>query len=147
MIKITPDTQWKWLHLPVNDRVANLNDKLIKVQQVDEVNLSKIHKAHADKLALFEEARLFLTRLAKKGFMVDDDRRTCLAFNKRLQNLEYTAQDHWGFEKDILHHNWWLDMPGCECPRMDNQECIGVDRMILSASCPWHGHFNIKTEI
>lgn len=55
-----------------------------------------------------------------------------------IEDMEYTLQGIWGFNRDKNFHTHWLDIKGCKCPHDDNLERIPHGR-IINLSCPWHG--------
>ena len=57
----------------------------------------------------------------------------------QMHSLEYILQMMWGFGRDVNYHRYHFDIKGCTCPYLDNMELIGVDMMIVSANCPFHG--------
>lgn len=58
----------------------------------------------------------------------------------QVENLEYDMQEAWKFSKDPTHHTHWFTDPKCACPKFDNLDLIGIDRRIISLSCPLHGN-------
>ncbi len=60
---------------------------------------------------------------------------------ERIEDIEFRMQYLWKFEKDPTRHRYWLDIKGCECPKIDNYERIGTPYRIIVTSCPWHGGF------
>lgn len=55
-----------------------------------------------------------------------------------IEDVEHTLQHLWGFPRDRDFHIHWLDLKGCTCPKMDNQELMGAPYRITSATCPHH---------
>ena len=56
-----------------------------------------------------------------------------------IKEIEFQLQVNWNFEKDELKHTWWNKVPGCKCPRIDNDERFGCPKLI-SSGCPIHKH-------
>jgi len=56
-----------------------------------------------------------------------------------IEDIEFTLQGIWGFTRDKSFHSHWLDISGCTCPRLDNQERFGTPERITARDCPWHG--------
>ena len=142
MIMIQEDTRKRWENLlPVVFRVG-LNSGLITSQNLDGTDVGIIFNLHGQKLYLFKEATEFLKEKADLGQLTDEDLETIDNFNQKLQALEFAAQEAWGFDEDANYHNWWMDMPGCKCPQMDNRERQGIEGYIHNGGCPWHGQFD-----
>jgi len=62
-----------------------------------------------------------------------------------LKLLEFELQENWNFPKDEKYHTWWNRFKGCTCPKMDNDERFGMDK-IINSTCPFHG-FEINVTI
>lgn len=149
MIKIKGETKKEWLNLlPIDFRVE-LNPSLIRKQELSQEEVGEIFRLHGEKFYLMNDARLFLAEeLADLGYIGEPEKKEIKKINDELKELEFKAQEAWGFEPDENHHNWWLDMPGCRCPQLDNRERIGYVGAIYNSTCPWHGWFQTdKTEI
>jgi hypothetical protein len=143
-IKISEETKKYWRNiLPIDYRVG-LNSNLIKTQDLSRVDVGIIFGLHGQKLALFDEARNMLHQFAEKGVITKKDRIEIERINNILEALEFNAQKAWGFEENEDYHNWWMDLPGCVCPQMDNRERQGIPGYIHTADCPWHGLFDKK---
>lgn len=56
-----------------------------------------------------------------------------------VQKIEFKLQRLWGFKQDPNFHSWFFRIPGCTCPKMDNQERIGTGYFIRTLDCPFHG--------
>lgn len=57
---------------------------------------------------------------------------------KNLEDVEYRLQGLWGFEKTLKYYHFW-DLPGCECPVLDNKDRLGTNTFVKNSSCPLHG--------
>lgn len=140
-IKISEETSKAWRNLlPIEYRVG-LSSSLIHLQNLSRTQVGKAFFYHGKKLKLFEEARDFLIKKANKGYLNKKDQRKIKKFTDGLTELEFGAQKAWGFAQDSKYHLWWMDMPGCSCPKMDNRERQGIGYYITDTSCPWHGDF------
>jgi hypothetical protein len=138
-IKITEETRKKWENLlPVEYRIG-LNSYLIQSKDLDRTDVGIIFGLHGQKLFLFNEAKNFLQKLGYKGEIKKDDIKNIKRINDILEDLEFAAQEAWGFDRDSDFHNWWMDLPGCRCPVMDNHERSGIPGYIYVEDCPWHG--------
>lgn len=54
-----------------------------------------------------------------------------------IEDIEFTLQGLWKFERSKDHHTHWIDIEGCTCPKMDNRNHWGTGRLTVS-DCPWH---------
>lgn len=72
---------------------------------------------------------------------IDSHRLECYNrdYVSHLEKLEYELQELWGFGKDRSKHEWWMKIPGCTCPKMDNEDLWGIDQRWYNSDCPWHG--------
>ena len=147
-IKITKKTADAWRNqLPIDFRVG-LNPGLIFQQELDRPDVGLVFAMHGEKLMLFHEMQDFLLGLTYTGEITPEDQEKILGYNKILKGLEFSAQRAWKFPENEDFHNWWLDVPGCTCPQMDNMERVGIPGNINSGDCVWHGLFDTtKTEI
>lgn len=55
-----------------------------------------------------------------------------------IERIEFELQRLWGFEQNKAFHSYWFRVKGCTCPKLDNQEMVGVGRRIISGDCPFH---------
>lgn len=39
-----------------------------------------------------------------------------------IEDIEFTLQGLWKFTRDVNFHTHWIDINGCKCPKMDNQD-------------------------
>ena len=63
-----------------------------------------------------------------------------------MRELEYKLQENWNFDKDPLKHTWWNRFEKCTCPKIDNAERFGYEK-IISSNCPFHGfEINVKVK-
>lgn len=54
-----------------------------------------------------------------------------------IEDVEFTLQGLWRFDRSKNHHTHWIDIKGCTCPKLDNQEQWGTGCITVS-DCPWH---------
>jgi len=59
-------------------------------------------------------------------------------------DLNLALQTAWQFNRDVTMHRFW-DLPGCSCPRMDNEDRRGTRYAVVNPDCPYHGS-NAKQE-
>ena len=109
--------------------MAILNEALAKRQNISDeqrVNLQFLYKKLDD---LIREEQLE-ERLSDKNVAKD--------YVRRMQNIEFQLQENWNFSKDPLCHTWWNSFDNCRCPKMDNNERFGHEK-IHRQDCPFHG--------
>jgi len=56
-----------------------------------------------------------------------------------LENIEYKMQDIFGFPHNRNYHRYWLKIPTCNCPKLDNSEYYGTQFRLTTNDCPIHG--------
>lgn len=54
-----------------------------------------------------------------------------------IEDIEFTLQGLWKFDRDVNYHTHWIEIKGCTCSKMDNIEHWGTGRITIS-DCPWH---------
>lgn len=64
--------------------------------------------------------------------------------NSFLENLYHVWQDNehrlqnlWGFTADWKYHKFWT-VPGCTCPKLDNQDNYPTGPYFYNDGCPYH---------
>jgi len=58
--------------------------------------------------------------------------------DKRLHEIEYELQKLKKYNNDIDYHIFWYQQPCCNCPKLDNDEKIGVSHKVVSLECIIH---------
>jgi hypothetical protein len=138
-IKLKKSVVKEWRNiLPIEYRV-HLNESLIKKQKLGPYRVGKVMESHGVRLGLFDMARAVLQDAAEKGKLTKKHQKTMEEIKENLEEAEFDAQAAWGFPLDENYHQWWMDLPGCTCPKMDNQELMGAKYKIYNGDCPWHG--------
>lgn len=95
------------------------------------VNIKEAYKA------LNTQERMTITVLHQ---MLDDIKQHPERYEKPVQlieDIEYSLQGLWKFPRDSSYHTHWLEIKGCTCPRLDNQDYLGFGKIRVS-DCPWH---------
>lgn len=54
-----------------------------------------------------------------------------------IEDMEFTLQGLWKFDRSVNHHTHWIDIKGCSCPKTDNRDHWGTGR-VISRDCKWH---------
>ena len=107
--------------------LTHLNSRLAERQKVTANQLQALRASHVVRRTVFD--------LAKANI----DHPTTLQMLARVfDNLENEQQALWNFPVDPNHHRFF-DMPGCTCPRMDNEERLGTPYKTYDTTCPIHG--------
>ena len=57
---------------------------------------------------------------------------------RMIEFCEYTLQMLWGFTPSSDYHSLWYKVSGCTCPKLDNDDRIGVGEKIISGDCTFH---------
>ena len=94
-------------------------------------NCSDEQKARLDEL--YEELhRLFASA------MKEEDKSKMSAYSPIIERIEYDLQKNWNFPQNSSFHRYWCLVPGCTCPKMDNQDRFGTRFRVYDADCPVH---------
>lgn len=54
-----------------------------------------------------------------------------------IEDIEFTLQGLWKFERNKDFHTHWIEIKGCTCPKFDNRDHWGTGRIVIS-DCKWH---------
>lgn len=127
---MTPD---RFIYKDLNGNTANLNWELAQRQGCSDDELEAIVNSHIRRAVIFEEMAAY------KNTAIDELQRCA----SELEELEFELQAYWHFEPDRNHHTWWLFVPHCRCPKMDNQDPMYFGRRIILSGCPVHGGLNV----
>jgi hypothetical protein len=144
--KVTDETAKKWLRLGPVSYGVNINPNLVLSQELDQEHVGEVFDAHGQKCFTFNRAIDLLQKCAEKKSINEEDKNEIDAIVEEIRELEFMAQRGWKFNENPDFHNWWLDIPGCECPRMDNFDYMGTSSKIHTETCPWHGWFTIDSK-
>ena len=113
------------LTIKYNDRGCTLNKALIESQNVwHNVDLLKI--LHMKRFII--EEKMELTNINKE----------LKSLAKEWTENQFLLQDAWNFKRDETQHRFWT-LPGCSCPKLDNNDMIGIGYFIINPSCKIHG--------
>ncbi len=58
---------------------------------------------------------------------------------EKITNAEFELQRLWRFDHDAGYHKFWFQIPGCECPYMDNMDRLGTGTRVINENCIFHG--------
>jgi hypothetical protein len=107
--------------------MAYLNENLAKKQKIT-------HKQRKNLDNLYKDLEDVFTRASNDN----DIEKNGKDYAKEVLDLEFKLQENWNFNLDRSKHTWWNRLPGCLCPKMDNAERFGYDK-ITNSKCPYHG--------
>jgi len=103
-----------------------INKKMLKEQKA-ELNEKAIISKTKEIYDLFKKVKKLPEKSKRKDIV------------EQLKQFEFQLQELWNFERDIKKHRYWYLIPHCRCPKMDNDDCFGINRRIINLECPWHG--------
>ena len=63
-----------------------------------------------------------------------------LLLTKKLEEIEYSMQEIFEFPQNRNFHRYWLKIPTCICPKLDNQDYYGTEYRLIVEDCPVHGN-------
>lgn len=112
--------------IKIHNNIVYLNPFLIRKQKLTWLKVAAILRVHKTKHDLLD----WMSKTTKKKEL-----RRCA---KLVTQIEYELQALWGFKKDKKYHKFW-NLPGCQCPKMDNDDIWPSGYYITSGSCPIHG--------
>ena len=102
-----------------------LNQKLVKQQNLSPKDIDLLQDLHKEMQILKDKPLSEITDIPE--------------YIAQIENLEYAMQDAWKFTRDKTYHTHWFTDPKCLCPKLDNFDLRGVNRRIITTSCPLHG--------
>ena len=114
--------------------MAHLNENLAKKQKITRKQRKNLDNLYKDLEDVFIRASND-NNIKKNG----------KDYAKEVLDLEFRLQENWNFDLDSSKHTWWNKLPGCLCPKMDNDERFGCNK-IMNSKCPYHG-FNVDHHI
>ncbi len=109
--------------------MAVLNEIMATKQKITPLQRGNLLKIYDDIEELFNQA-------AKDENISINGR----SYADKLKQAEFDLQKNWNFPEDELFHKYWNKFSRCTCPKLDNEERFGFDKIFLS-DCPFHGNF------
>lgn len=108
--------------------------------------IDKINKELAKRLKLSDDTINNIKVLQSKRNDIEIDLQTAIDSNtddikilmNRWRDNESNLQRLWGFEENSDYHREFR-IPGCSCPKDDNEEFVGTKYRYVSRECPIHG--------
>lgn len=107
--------------------ITHLNSRLAARQKVTDDQLQALRASHVVRRTIFDLAEANIQHPT-----------TLRMLARIFDHLENEQQELWNFGVDANFHRFF-DMPGCTCPRMDNEDRLGTPFKVYSADCPIHG--------
>jgi len=114
-----------------------LNEKLAKKQKITDKQRENLDKLYEELDVLFGYAKV----------LNDTDQLTSANAHKladKVRNIEFELQENWNFSQNPLCHTWWNKIDGCRCPKLDNIDRFGTDK-IINTKCPYHGEVGLES--
>jgi len=94
---------------------------------VSEVNHSILKELYISMFKIFEEFEKPIQPIR------------VIYLNEKLEKIEYKMQELFGFKINRNYHRYWLQIPTCTCPKLDNKDNYGTQYRIYNIDCPAHG--------
>jgi len=117
-----------------------IDEKLAKKQGLDDKRLRLIGDAYREKDRIeraMKSAVKTSARIKARGGSPGYYDRKLQPLFRLWKRQEFILQALWRFELDEKFHKDYL-LPGCTCPKMDNDDAYPVQRWV-SADCIFHG--------
>jgi hypothetical protein len=109
---------------------GTLNTRLVVRQGLDSEEIEALCVSHTLREVVFE-----LATRAKDQKVPNSKTLKMLA--QVYEALQFEQQKLWRFEPTADHHRFF-DLPGCACPKLDNEDRLGTPYKIYSEACPIH---------
>ena len=84
--------------------------------------------------AMIKECNILISLAVQEG-----EKDKIKQYTELLESIEDALQVAWGFTANRSKHIHWLNNVDCKCPKLDNQELWGIDR-IITEDCPVHNY-------
>lgn len=110
----------------LNKSLPILNSRLISNQRLTTEDVDKLNKLH-------------LIRNCYTSLMQSEEDSTNLRYLASIvTQIDFQLQKIWKFKLDENYHKFW-NLPGCECPKLDNMDMYGTGHRYTNPNCPIHG--------
>lgn len=117
-----------------------INKRLLDKRGIEDKNIIAMGYYY-DKIKIFFELSNKLEKvkykISKKQYLKEAKR-----IGKEVHKAEKQLQKFWKFEENPNYYTHWYLIPGCQCPKLDNEEHRGRGR-IINKNCYYH-NFLIK---
>ena len=111
--------------------MTDLNPYLIDKQELTEAEVEYIKHLHGIREELFKNMEPLNPENPEELEMLRHGA-------EELRDIEFALQRAWKFEENSEYHSWWFRIPHCTCPKLDNEEMVGVRGWWYSSICPIH---------
>lgn len=118
---------WEKYKVELNGEVTYVSPYLIKSRNISDDVVEQLKESHVERLRIFQEAR------------ATTDVPTLQRLAAEFEKLEFRQQALWGFPQSSDFHRWF-EFPGCDCPKMDNEDRLGTSYRVISETCVIHGN-------
>ncbi len=109
-----------------NNSLPILNSRLISNQRLTIEDVDKLGKLH-------------LIRNCYTSLMQSEGDPTNLRYLASIvTQIDFQLQKIWKFKLDENYHKFW-ELPGCQCPKLDNMDMYGTCHRYTNPNCPIHG--------
>jgi len=108
-----------------------LNQRLVKKQGLTEDDVRKVMELHEFREGVFNS-------MEKLDPLKRSDVENLRVWAAIVEETEFKLQDAWKFTRNRNMHSWWYRVPHCTCPKLDNEDNMGLPYRTINASCPIH---------
>jgi len=118
------------IHVLVDGKViARINERMLQERGRSE-KLPLIKKLH--------QIRYQVIQVMKSVHDSDGINENFLTYVEIIRQIDFLLQDAWGFSRDERYHQFW-ELPGCLCPKIDNEDRWPTGYYVINQECPIHG--------
>ena len=98
-----------------------LSGRLVEYKKPDALRVLILHNEKLDLFDALEDGEV------DPGYAVAE-----------LERIEFCLQSAWGLGRHNTMHRWW-EIPGCACPKLANQELLGLNIRRTEPAWKLHG--------
>jgi len=140
MIKIKEQTRLNWIKEDPHrfSGVLSISQSCEKIMTQE--NISKVFEIHGKISSVYIEACLLLNQIGYRGEILLPD---IIDIKLLLKEYNMLTLEF----KELMPYHKPVNIPGCTCPVIDNQELEETGRRIVSGSCIWHNINRPLTQI
>jgi len=113
----------------------NLNKQLLVKRNISDENIILMGYYYNKLNNLLKQAEEL--EKVKKYMSNKQYRKEAKKIGKEVDKVEKELQKLWKFEPDENFYTYWFKIPGCVCPKLDNEDFRGRGRIIVE-NCPYH---------
>ncbi len=112
--------------------MINFNEELIEKQNVTAEQKQELEHIYK----LLEGTVTIATDLQTSDNLTHT---TGSVISNTIRDIEFMLQKNWNFPQNEDYHTYQLKLPGCLCPKMDNEDSFGSSYKWTNQECPYHG--------